>query len=64
MLVWNYHDVDAAADASPVLEVSGVPAGVRRALEHYRIDGTHSNAYTVWKAMGSPRVRRARSLQS
>ncbi len=23
-------------------------------LEHFRIDDTHSNAYTVWKAMGSP----------
>jgi xylan 1,4-beta-xylosidase len=23
-------------------------------LEDYRIDDTHSNAYTVWKAMGSP----------
>jgi xylan 1,4-beta-xylosidase len=23
-------------------------------LTHYRIDDTHSNAYTVWKAMGSP----------
>jgi xylan 1,4-beta-xylosidase len=23
-------------------------------LEHYRLDDTHSNAYTVWQAMGSP----------
>jgi len=23
-------------------------------LTHYRIDDTHSNAYTLWKAMGSP----------
>ena len=23
-------------------------------LTHYRIDDSHSNAYTVWKAMGSP----------
>jgi xylan 1,4-beta-xylosidase len=23
-------------------------------IEHYRIDETHSNAYTVWKAIGSP----------
>ncbi len=23
-------------------------------LEHYRIDDTHSNAYTAWKNMGSP----------
>ena len=23
-------------------------------MQHYRIDDTHSNAYTVWKGMGSP----------
>ena len=23
-------------------------------IEHYRIDETHSNSYTAWKAMGSP----------
>ena len=23
-------------------------------LQHYRIDNDHSNAYTVWKNMGSP----------
>ena len=35
--------------------ISGIPPGVKRVLlEHYRIDETHSNAYTVWKAMGSP----------
>jgi xylan 1,4-beta-xylosidase len=25
-------------------------------LEHYRIDDTHSNSYTVWKRMGSPEM--------
>jgi xylan 1,4-beta-xylosidase len=35
--------------------VGGIPAGVKKVLlEHYRIDDTHSNSYTVWKAMGSP----------
>jgi len=35
--------------------VRGLPAGLSRArLTHYRIDDSHSNAYTVWKAMGSP----------
>jgi len=29
-------------------------AASRVRLTHYRIDDTHSNAYTVWKAMGSP----------
>jgi xylan 1,4-beta-xylosidase len=25
-------------------------------LTHYRIDDTHSNAYTAWQAMGSPQT--------
>ena len=37
------------------LTIDGIPADVHRVLlEHYRIDDTHSNAYTVWQAMGSP----------
>jgi xylan 1,4-beta-xylosidase len=37
------------------VKVSGLPKGVTRVLAtQYRIDDTHSNAYTVWKAMGSP----------
>jgi xylan 1,4-beta-xylosidase len=56
VMVWNYHDDDLPADASNVeVTVDGIPAGVKKILlEHYRIDDTHSNAYTVWKAMGSP----------
>lgn len=56
VLLWNYHDDDQPAPAAGVqLTVSGVPAGVKKVLvEHYRIDENHSNAYTVWKAMGSP----------
>ncbi|MDW5267674.1 MULTISPECIES: beta-xylosidase [Acidobacteriaceae] len=56
VLVWNYHDVDGAAEATPTaVTISGIPAGVHRVLlEHYRIDDAHSNAYTVWKDMGSP----------
>jgi xylan 1,4-beta-xylosidase len=56
VLLWNYHDVDEPAPAAPTtVTISGLPAGVHRVLvTHYRIDQTHSNAYTVWKAMGSP----------
>jgi xylan 1,4-beta-xylosidase len=56
VLVWNYHDVDGAAAASPTsVTIAGIPAGVRKVLlEHYRLDDTHSNAYTVWLGMGSP----------
>ncbi len=55
-MVWNYHDEEATALDSPVeLKLTGVPATVKRVrLVHYRIDRDHSNAYTVWKQMGSP----------
>ena len=54
VLVWNYHDDDLPAQASPVeLTIEGLPSG-RPMLSHYRIDGEHSNSYAVWKTMGSP----------
>jgi xylan 1,4-beta-xylosidase len=56
VLVWNYHDVDAPAAATPTtVRIQGLPATLTRVLLlHYRIDDTHSNAYTAWLAMGSP----------
>ncbi len=56
VLLWNYHDIaDTNGTAAATLTITGVPADVQRVLvEEYRIDDTHSNAYTVWKAMGSP----------
>jgi xylan 1,4-beta-xylosidase len=53
VMVWNYHDDDLPAAAAPVhLEIRGVKGLVQ--VQHYRIDDEHSNAYTVWKQMGSP----------
>jgi len=56
VLAWNYHDDDLAAAPSEVrLTITGLPGDARRVLlRHYRIDETHSNAYTLWKRMGSP----------
>ena len=56
VLVWNYHDVDATAEPTlTTVTIGGIPANVHRVLlEHYRIDDTHSNAYTAWKVIGSP----------
>jgi xylan 1,4-beta-xylosidase len=56
VMIWNYHDDDLPAPDSPVsLKVGGVPSTVKRVLvRHYRIDQEHSNAYTLWKKMGSP----------
>ena len=74
LLVWNYHDDDLPAAAAAVrVSLAGVPAAAGRVLvEHFRIDDEHSNAYTVWKQMGSPaqpspeeyaRMERAAQLQ-
>jgi len=56
VLVWNYHDADEPAAQAPVaVTIQGIPAGVHRVLlQHFRIDENHSDAYTVWKRMGSP----------
>ncbi len=56
VLLWNYQDDDLPAPAAPVtVKISGIPANVHRVLlQHFRIDATHSNAYTTWLAMGSP----------
>lgn len=65
ILVWNYDDAavaarleNAAVDAPPAeisLHIDGLPRDISRVrITHYRIDRDHSNAFTVWKAMGSP----------
>ena len=56
VLIWNYHDDDIPAAATPIdLVISGLPAKTSRGqLEHYRIDSSHSNAFSAWKEIGSP----------
>ena len=55
-LVWHYHDDDVPGPTADVsLSLAGLPAGVKSAtLTHHRIDAEHSNAFEVWKRMGSP----------
>jgi len=66
VLVWDYHDVaEGGADAEVKVRVKGLPVGVKRALvQRYRLDETHSNAYTAWKAMGSPQSPTAEQIAS
>lgn len=56
VLVWHYHDDDLPGpDARIDLTLSDLPLQSGQAtVAHYRIDADHSNAYTVWKNMGSP----------
>ena len=54
VMVWNYYDKNIDAPASLVeVSIAGLPAK-QALLHHYRIDKKHSNAYEVWKQMGSP----------
>jgi xylan 1,4-beta-xylosidase len=54
VLVWNYHDDDVEDGAANVsIALAGLPAG-QLSLTHYRMDKEHSNAFGVWKGMGSP----------
>ncbi|BDI29153.1 beta-xylosidase [Capsulimonas corticalis] len=56
VLVWHYHDDDVpGAPASVELRLRDLPWGDGAVtLTHYRIDERHSNAFTVWKDLGSP----------
>jgi xylan 1,4-beta-xylosidase len=58
ILIWNYHDDDVAAPGAAIaVSMKSIPLSVHRVLlQHYRIDDHHSNAYTVWKEMGSPQT--------
>ena len=56
VLAWHYHDDDLPGpEATVQLELSGLPprAGQMR-IQHFRIDENHSNAFALWKRMGSP----------
>jgi xylan 1,4-beta-xylosidase len=56
VLVWNYHDDDLPAAAAFIeVKIDGLPAATTRGLlEHFRVDSSHSNAFTAWKELGSP----------
>ncbi len=55
ILVWHYHDDDVPG---PDAEVSIALSGAETAggIRHYRMDRDHSNAFAVWRAMGSPQA--------
>jgi xylan 1,4-beta-xylosidase len=65
VLIWNYHDDDlAVSPASVDLNVDGLPTTASRGvLEHFRIDSSHSNAFTAWVEMGSPQSPSAAQIE-
>ncbi len=55
VLVWHYHDDDVAGpEAEVTVSIAGLTPDSRWKLRHYRVDETHSNAFTVWQKQGSP----------
>ncbi len=56
LMVWHYHDDDVAGPAAAIqLELNSLPViSGKASLEHFRIDEDHSNAFAVWKRLGSP----------
>jgi len=57
-LIWHYHDDDLpdAPAAAIDLAIGGLPPGTQEwHVEHWRIDGSHSNAHAAWQRMGGPR---------
>ncbi len=57
VMVWHYHDDDVPGPVAAVeLTVHGLNKSLHQArLTHYQIDDEHSNAYTAWQKLGSPR---------
>jgi xylan 1,4-beta-xylosidase len=58
VMAWHYHDDELPGpDASITLQVTGIsPTASVARLTHYRIDENHSNAFSLWKRMGSPQT--------
>jgi xylan 1,4-beta-xylosidase len=56
VFAWHYHDDDVPGpEASVELSLTGLPVEKAEARQtHYRIDETHSNAFSAWKGLGSP----------
>jgi xylan 1,4-beta-xylosidase len=55
VMAWHYHDEDVPGPAADVsVTVTGLPRVGEARLTQFRIDETHSNAFTAWKKMGSP----------
>ncbi len=65
VVLWNYHDDIIDAEPNQItLDVQLPSKDISRArLTHYRIDKTHSNAYTKWVSMGSPQKPTAEQLE-
>jgi xylan 1,4-beta-xylosidase len=63
IMTWNYADDDLPGPpANRRVMIKNLPKGKIK-LTEYRIDSDHSNAYAVWKNMGSPQSPTATQYQ-
>ncbi len=63
VLAWHYHDDDVTGDAADItLNLRGTPAGNPK-ITRTLIDETHSNSFTAWLAMESPKSPTADQLR-
>jgi xylan 1,4-beta-xylosidase len=65
VLAWHYHDDDLPGPNAAIdLLLTGLPADAgEMRVTQYRIDDTHSNAYSVWKRLGSPQAPNPRQYE-
>jgi len=56
ILLWNYHDDNdlKVIDEKILLQIKGLKTDLVQ-VKQYMIDQNHSNAYTAWLKMGSPK---------
>ncbi|HUR47519.1 MAG TPA: hypothetical protein VMZ27_16670 [Candidatus Saccharimonadales bacterium] len=54
IMVWHYHDDDIAGPGAAVELTLDHVGESDLTLQHFRIDESHSNAFSAWKKLGSP----------
>ncbi|MDY0167580.1 MAG: hypothetical protein RBS80_13620 [Thermoguttaceae bacterium] len=60
----NDHPDNAGPSAAVELEIgTRWPAGTQVTLHHWRVDETHSNAYTIYRALGRPEQPSAEQIE-
>jgi xylan 1,4-beta-xylosidase len=56
VMLWHYHDDDKPGpDAATTITLRGLGTSTSATVTEYRIDATHSNSFTAWQRMGSPK---------
>ena len=54
-LIWHYHDDDLPGPEALIsVRLTHLQPAASRRVVQYRVDTSHSNAFAVWKTMGSP----------